>query len=78
MSILVFMSLYNSFQTNLNVLDGLPADTGFSVDGFGFNDFSGCDAGELVKLALQVNDVRQRAESYLSAVLVLLHIAEHQ
>ncbi len=69
---LVFMSLYGSSQTNSNVLEGSPADTGFSVDGFGFNDFSGCDAGELVKLALQVNDVRQRAESYLNAVLVRL------
>ncbi len=72
------MSLYSSSQTNSNVLESLPANTGFSVDGFGFDDFSDYDAGELVKLALQVNDVRQRAESYLSAVLVLLHIAEHQ
>ncbi len=66
------MSLYNSSQSNPNVLEGLPVNVGFSVDSFGFNDFSGCDAGELVKLALQVNDVRQRAESYLSAVLVRL------
>ena len=72
MDILVFMSLYGSSQTNSNVLEGSPADTGFSVDGFGFDDFSGCDAGELVKLALRVNDVRQRAESYLNAVLVRL------
>ncbi len=69
---LVCMSLYGSSQSNSNVLEGSPADTGFSVNGFGFNDFSGCDAGELIKLALQVNDVRQRAESYLSAVLVRL------
>ncbi len=69
---LVCMSLYGSFQTSSNVLDRSPANVGFSVDGFGFDDFSGCDAGELIKLALQVNDVRQRAESYLSAVLVRL------
>ncbi len=72
MGILIFMSLYNSSQSNSNVLDRSPADTGFSVDGFGFDNFSDCDAGELVKLALQVNDVRQRAESYLNAVLVRL------
>ena len=66
------MSLYNTSQSNPNVLEGLPADAGFSVDRFGFDDFSGCDAGELVKLALQANDVRQQAESYLSAVLVRL------
>ena len=66
------MSLYNSSQSNPNVLEGLPANVGFSVEEFGFDDFSGCDAGELVKLALQVNDVRQRAESYLNAVLVRL------
>ncbi len=69
---LMFMSLYNSSQSNPNVLEGLPANVGFSVEEFGFDDFSGCDAGELIKLALQVNDVRQRAESYLSAVLVRL------
>ncbi len=66
------MSLCNSSQSNSNVLDGSPVNTGFSVDGFGFDDFSDCDAGELVKLALQVNDVRQHAESYLNAVLVRL------
>ncbi len=71
---LVCMSLYGSSQTSSNVLEGLPAATNSvsSVDGFGFNDFSDCDAGELVKLALRVNDVRQRAESYLNAVLVRL------
>ncbi len=69
---LMCMSLYNSSQSNPNVLEGLPANVGFSVEEFGFDDFSGCDAGELIKLALQVNGVRQRAESYLSAVLVRL------
>ena len=69
---LICMSLYNSSQSNPNVLEGLPANVGFSVEEFGFNDFSGCDAGELVKLALQANDVRQQAESYLNAVLVRL------
>ncbi len=69
---LVCMSLYGSSQSSSNVLDRSPADTGFSVNGFGFNDFSDCDAGELIKLALQANDVRQQAESYLSAVLVRL------
>ena len=67
------MSLYGSSQSNSNILDRSPADTSSVFGaGFGFDDFSGCDAGELVKLALQVNDVRQRAESYLNAVLVRL------
>ncbi len=68
------MGLNNSFQTGLNVLDRLPAgaDSNTGVGGFGFGDFSGCDAGELVKLALRVNALRQQAESYLSAVLVRL------
>ncbi len=67
------MSLYNSSQSNPNVLDRSFVDTNsLSSAGFGFDDFSGCDAGELIKLALQVNDVRQRAESYLNAVLVRL------
>ena len=71
---LIYMSLYNSSQSSSNVLEGSPAaaNSVSSVDGFGFNDFSDCDAGELVKLALRVNDVRQRAESYLNAVLVRL------
>ena len=69
----MFMSLCNTSQSNSNVLDRSPDDTNsVSSAGFGFDDFSGCDAGELVKLALQVNALRQRAESYLSAVLVRL------
>ncbi len=64
------MSLVDSFQADLGVSNRLSAEN--ATDGFGFTDFSGCDAGELVQLALQANDMRQRAESFLSAVLVRL------
>ncbi len=70
---LICMSINTSFQSNLDSQSTAP---GFSetaaVGSFGLEDFSGCDAGELVKLALQANDVRRRVECYLSAVLVRL------
>ena len=66
------MSVTTSSQSNLNVLNTISSSSETAADSFGFDDFSGCDAGELIKLALQANDVRQRAESYLSAVLVRL------
>ncbi len=68
----VCVSVTASFQSNLGSLNTVSDSSENAADSFGFDDFSGCDAGELVKLALQVNDVRQRAESYLSAVLVRL------
>ncbi|MCY4258420.1 MAG: DUF222 domain-containing protein, partial [bacterium] len=40
--------------------------------GFGFPDFVGCGAGDLVMLAVRANAFRQQVESYLSAVLVRL------
>ncbi len=64
------MSLVDSFQTNLGVANTVLDDS--NVSRFDFTDFSDCDAGELVKLALRASAVRQRAESYLSAVLVRL------
>ncbi len=66
------MSIIASFQADLDSLNTVSGSSKTAAVGFGFEDFSGCDAGELVKLALQANDVRQRAESYLSAVLVRL------
>ncbi len=66
------MSITVSFQADLDSLNTVSGSSKTAAVGFGFEDFSGCDAGELVKLALQVNDVRQRAESYLNAVLVRL------
>ncbi len=69
---LVCMSVTASFQSNLDSLNAVSIFSETVADSFGFDDFSGCDAGELVKLALQANDVRQRAESFLSAVLVRL------
>ncbi len=68
----VCMSVTASFQSNINVFNTVSVFSENAAGGFGFDDFSGCGAGELVKLALQANDVRQRAESYLSAVLVRL------
>ncbi len=69
----VCMSVTASFQSNINVFNTVSVFSETTAfDGFGFDDFSGCDAGELIKLALQANDVRQRAESYLNAVLVRL------
>ncbi len=69
---LACMSITTSSQSNLNVLNIISCSSETAADSFGFDDFSGCDAGELVKLALQANNVRQRAESYLNAVLVRL------
>ncbi|MCY4163866.1 MAG: DUF222 domain-containing protein [bacterium] len=43
-----------------------------AVVGFDFVDFAGCDAGDLVRLAVRANAFRQQVESYLSAVLVRL------
>ena len=69
---LVCVSVTASFQSNLGSLNTVSVFSENAADSFGFDDFSGCDAGELVKLVLQANDVRQRAESFLSAVLVRL------
>ncbi len=66
------MSVLNSCEPNQYISNQVSDNFTTPIEGFGFDDFSGCNAGELVKLALQANDVRQRAESYLSAVLVRL------
>ncbi len=70
--ILIFMSLVDNVQVKVNTASTFSDNFDGSGSGFGFVDFSGCDAGELVKLALQVNDLREQAESYLNAVLVRL------
>ena len=58
-------------KTEPNTTDCMNAQAPTST-GFGFPDFVGCGAGDLVMLAVRANAFRQQVESYLSAVLVQL------
>ncbi|MCY4257157.1 MAG: DUF222 domain-containing protein [bacterium] len=67
------MEFRDSLQTkNLDDCTQTSGEPVSDAAGFGFPDFVGCGAGDLVMLAVRANAFRQQVESYLSAVLVRL------